>query len=208
MSVVYAFPDTVIQVFCKAPIVGQVKTRLQPELSAAQAVAVHEALATRTLAMVNERRLCPVQLWCAPSVEHPFFMCASVTYGVSLHLQAEGDLGQRMDAALRAGLKGYTSVILLGCDCPSLTTEDLRQAIHALKQPNEVVLAPTEDGGYSLIGVNRPQPELFIDISWSSAAVMEQTRGKIKALQLKSLELKTQWDVDTYEDYQRWLTYV
>jgi uncharacterized protein len=203
----YAFPDALIQVFCKAPIAGQVKTRLMPQLSAGQAVAIHQQLTLRTLALVSSPKLCPVQLWCTPSSQQPFFMQAAKDYALSLHTQTEGDLGERMDAALRAGLNKYAYVVLIGCDCPSLTVEDLSCAITALRQGNDVVIAPTEDGGYSLIGLTEPQPALFKGIDWSTAAVMAQTRLQIAALNLRSLELNLQWDVDTYADYLRFMAY-
>lgn len=197
-------PSSVIQVFCKAPIVGQVKTRLMPQLTAKEAAEAHRQLATQTFKLVQDARLCPIQLWCSPSSQDAFFLNAAKAFDFSLHTQVTGDIGVRMDFALTAGLKEYSSVILLGCDCPSLTVEDLSAAITALQQGNEVVLAPTEDGGYSLIGLNAPQPALFKEIAWSTAAVMAQTRQKTANLKLRSFELKTQWDVDTYADYERY----
>ncbi|NOT84173.1 MAG: glycosyltransferase [Methylococcaceae bacterium] len=201
----FEFPSAVIQVFCKAPIAGQVKTRLMPELSAEQAAVVHRQLSLRTLALVSAAKLCAVQLWCAPSAQHPFFIQAARDYALSLQTQSSGDLGERMAIALRSGLESYQYAVLMGCDCPSFTRDDLVQALTALKNGPEVVLAPTEDGGYSLIGLKRPQPALFKGISWSSAKVFAETQRKIKALKLNSVTLRTQWDVDTYADYLRFI---
>ena len=100
----YPYPNAVIQVFCKAPLAGTVKTRLMPQLSAEQAADVHRRLALRTLELVCSAPLCPVQLWCAPAVDHPFFTEAAENYALTLLTQSNGDLGQRMDAALSAGI--------------------------------------------------------------------------------------------------------
>lgn len=69
----YQYPDSVIQVFCKAPIAGQVKTRLMPVLSAEQAMQVHIELSERTLKLLHDAALCHVQLWCSPTIEFHFF---------------------------------------------------------------------------------------------------------------------------------------
>ncbi|MEQ1636017.1 MAG: TIGR04282 family arsenosugar biosynthesis glycosyltransferase [Methylococcales bacterium] len=201
----YEFPDAVIQIFCKAPVAGQVKTRLMPQLSAEQAAAVHQQLSLRTFALVSSLKLCPVQLWCAPSIQHPFFIKAAEDYSLSLYTQANGDLGERMDSALKTGLKNFAKVLLIGSDCPSFTAEDFITALRALSTDNDLVIAPTEDGGYSLIGLKSPQPELFKDIPWSSAAVFTRTLAKLTALGLQAVELRTQWDVDTHADYVRYL---
>lgn len=66
------YPNAVIMIFCKAPIIGQVKTRLISQLTAEQATEVHIKLAERTLQLVTLNQLCAVQLWCTPSIDHPF----------------------------------------------------------------------------------------------------------------------------------------
>lgn len=199
----YQYPNTVIQVFCKAPVPGQVKTRLTPKLSAEQAAQVHQRLTRQTLALVTSSNLCSVQLCCSPSISHPFFSELVNTFPLTLFPQSSGDLGQRMYQALCLACKKFEHILLIGCDCPSLTPDDLEQTIKALSTNYDVVLAPTEDGGYCLIGVNNPQNELFSGILWGSAEVLNQTRVKIQILKLNCLELETQWDVDNYADYLR-----
>jgi rSAM/selenodomain-associated transferase 1 len=201
----YQYPNAVIQIFCKAPVAGSVKTRLMPQLTAGQAVEVHKQLTQRTLELVCSAHLCPVQLWCAPSVDHPYFTKAADDYALNLLTQPAGDLGQRMAAALNTGIRQFGYVLLIGCDCPSLTRDDLASALSALSGNHNVVLAPAEDGGYSLIGIKQFQPELFKEINWGSSEVLAKTRIKINALKLLCYELKIQWDVDTYTDYLRFL---
>lgn len=201
----YSFPDAVIQVFCKAPVPGQVKTRLMPDLSADQAADVHQQLTLRTLELVCRDDLCEVQLWCSPTVSHPFFTTLEKQFSLTLFLQTNGDLGERMYKALCSGTEQFKNVILIGSDCPSLTKSDLVSAINGLDSGYNTVLAPAEDDGYCLIGSSVPRRELFANINWGSSEVLAKTREKIIALDLNCLELKTQWDVDNYQDYLRFL---
>ncbi len=207
LSMPYQYPDTVIQVFCKAPIAGQVKTRLITEsISAEQAMQVHIELTERVLKRLQNAALCPVQLWCSPNTEFDFFQQLATRYSLSLHQQSDCGLGERLSVALNAGLQNFKQVLLIGCDCPSFTTEDFEQAIVALKHGADVVLAPTEDGGYSLIGINAPQATVLSDsdMPWGTSQVLAITRERIKQQRLKGHEIRQQWDVDTPEDLARY----
>jgi uncharacterized protein len=201
----YQYPNAVIQIFCKAPVAGSVKTRLMPQLTARQAAEAHQLLTQRTLELVGSAHLCPVQLWCTPSIDHPYFIKAACDYTLTLLPQPSGDLGRRMTYALNTGIEQFGCALLIGCDCPSLTRDDLASALSALSGNYDAVLGPTEDGGYSLIGLKRLQPELFNGIAWGTSEVLAKTRLKINALKLRCHELQMQWDVDTYADYQRFL---
>ena len=197
------FPNAVIQVFCKAPVPGMVKTRLMPELTDVQAAAMHRQLTLQTLDLVCRIDLCAVQLWCSPDTTHSFFEQIAQDYPVSLKTQPEGDLGIRMDRAITEGLQHYRRAILIGCDCPSFTLADITAALQALDTSYQSVLAPTEDGGYSLIGLKQPTATLFQTIDWSTPKVLSQTRSKLEQEKLSCFELSRQWDVDTYADYLR-----
>lgn len=200
------FPDSVLLIFCKAPILGQVKTRLQPTLTPAQAVDAHRQLTQFTLNTAFQQSLCDVQLYCAPDIQHAFFTQCANDYPLALKIQQGDDLGARMHHALSAALTGYQHAILIGCDCPSLTVNDLQQALSALQQGMDVVIAPTEDGGYALIGLSTPQAALFENMQWSHDQVMNITRLKVKKAFLQLYELALQWDVDTVVDWTRFLT--
>ncbi len=199
------YQQAVIQVFCKAPVAGLVKTRLTPGLSAEQAAEVYRQLTVNTLDLVCQPSLCAVQLWCSPDDRHPFFNQLAKTYPLTLQIQSNGDLGQRMNHAINTGLAHYEQVILIGTDCPSLSQTEFHQAIKALQQEYDAVTAPTEDGGYSLIGLNKPAPAIFKAIDWSTPKVMQQTRNKFVEMKLRYHELALQWDVDNHNDYLRWL---
>lgn len=195
--------SSLIQVFCKAPEPGKVKTRMQPQLTPEQSAQLHMKLAIHTLQKVSGVAGFSVELWCSPDCKHPFFQQMSSRFGVKLCAQSDGVLGKRMLDAMRQGLQRHQQVLLIGCDIPSFVERDFQDASAQLKQDATVVIAPTEDGGYGLIGATHAIPELFEDITWGSACVMQQTRRKINQAGIKHVELAEQWDVDEYSDYQR-----
>ncbi len=191
--------------FCKAPIPGQVKTRLIPPLTDEEAANLHCKLTRKTLATATQNELCAVQLWCSPLTGHPFFQELNQTYLVELCLQQGADLGERMHHAFCQALTKYKQAIIIGCDCPSLTGEDISRALTWLTQGNDCVIAPAEDGGYVLIGLTKPQEQLFKDMPWSTDRVSAMTRERLIALNLRHQELTRQWDVDTPVDLNRYL---
>lgn len=201
----YPFPDSVLLIFCKAPIPGQVKTRLQPALSAEQAASAHVELTEMTVSRAFETPLCPVYLYCWPDSTHPFFLDCKDRYPLRLAEQRGADLGSRMQNAFREALSSYRHALLIGCDCPSLTAEDLRRALSALQDGHDAVFAPAEDGGYALVGLNEPQAELFEHMNWGTADVMARTRQRAGEAKLSVYELTAQWDVDDFADWQRYL---
>ncbi len=201
----YQFPDSALLVFCKAPIAGQVKTRLQPVLSAEQAVAAHKQLTQMTLDLACRQPLCAVQLYCAPDPQQEFFQQCAERYPLTLATQQGDDLGGRMLAAFKDALSQYRHAILMGCDCPSLTVDDLQDALITLKNGKDVVVAPAEDGGYVLIGMNAPHPELFENMAWGGATVMAETRRRAAGASLAVHQLPMQWDVDMPDDWLRYL---
>jgi rSAM/selenodomain-associated transferase 1 len=203
--VIYAHPGSVMLIFCKAPVPGQVKTRLLPALSAVQAAGLHKRLTRITIERALRQRLCPVQLWCTPDTLHPFFRQCAQDYPLTLHRQNGSDLGERMHNAFDDALQNYRSAILTGCDCPSLQAADLKQALIVLESC-DAVFAPAEDGGYVLVGLNRPQAALFENIPWGSENVMELTRNQAVLQSLSFNELPQQWDVDTSDDLTRLYT--
>jgi len=201
----YLFPDSVLLIFCKAPIAGQVKTRLQPALSSDEAATAHRQLTLMTLARAVQQPLCEVRLYCAPDTGHAFFRQCAEAYPLTLAAQCGDDLGERMLNAFNDALSHYRHAVLIGCDCPSLTVDDLREALAALQNGSDAVIAPAEDGGYVLIGLNTPQPALFSGMSWGNEQVMAQTRHRATGASLTVHELARQWDVDTIGDWDRYL---
>ncbi len=101
-------------------------------------------------------------------------------------------------------LRDHRRVLLVGTDCPALTTAHLAQAA-ALLDDHDAVVWPAEDGGYVLIALHRAAPELFAGVDWSTPQVMAQTRERLQQLGWRWAEPAALWDVDRAEDYDRLL---
>ncbi len=199
----YLFPESRLIVFCKAPVPGKVKTRLTPALSQTEAAALHRQLTLRLLRMLCESSLCPVELWCSPSVQHPFFITCARQFDITLHQQKGENLGGRMCHAFDDVLTRADSALLLGCDCPSINSDDLQRAFKALELENTIAIAPAEDGGYVMIGLTQTLPMLFSDIAWGTHTVFDDTVQRVKHLGFSLYQTTRQWDIDTIDDWQR-----
>jgi uncharacterized protein len=185
-----------IAVMAKAPIPGLAKTRLIPALGADGAARLQARFITATVE--TALAVGSVTLWAAPDDTHAVFR--QFASHAQLASQAEGDLGARMLAA--AAARGGP-VLIIGTDCPTLTVEHLRTAGDLLRDGVDVVINPTDDGGYALIGLNKPQPGLFTDVAWSTPTVMAETRRRLAQLNLSWREPARLWDVDTADDLDR-----
>ena len=190
-------------VFAKAPTPGEAKTRLIPALGEAGAAALHRRLVMHCLRAARDSGLGPVELWCAPDADDPFFRDCERRCGVSLHPQGKGDLGARMQRAFESALVRSARAILVGSDIPALSAQYIRDADQALARGDDAAIGPAEDGGYALIGLSRCDPELFRDIPWGGSEVLAETRKRLAALSWRSSELPVLWDVDRPEDLER-----
>jgi rSAM/selenodomain-associated transferase 1 len=195
--------ETCIVVFARAPVPGAAKTRLIPLLGAAGAAALHSLLIERTLATALASAVGRVELWCAPSAQHPLLSACLQRHGIDGMTQCDGDLGARMQHAAASTLATTRRVLLIGNDCPALTAADLRAAVRALEEQHDAVLIPAEDGGYVLLGLNNWDARLFTDIAWGSDQVLAATRTRLSALNWRWHELPPSWDVDRPQDFVR-----
>ncbi|HHJ39474.1 MAG: hypothetical protein AXA67_09170 [Methylothermaceae bacteria B42] len=193
--------------FTKAPVPGEVKTRLTPVLSPQQAAALQARLTFNLIELLAGSAIAPIHLYCHPTIHHPFFQALAKRFALFLHPQQGADLGEKMHHAFEEMLGlGYRQALLAGCDSPSLTVADFRQGIQALNQGKDIVLAPAEDGGYVMIGLRRPCRDLFTAMPWGTEAVLSETRRRIRQFNLDCFELPLQWDLDRPEDWRRWRT--
>ncbi|MBF0285315.1 MAG: TIGR04282 family arsenosugar biosynthesis glycosyltransferase [Magnetococcales bacterium] len=196
----------VVQLMGKAPLPGYAKTRLIPALGPDGAAAAQRRLMTRLCSIVgawvaaSPRR--SWRLWADPDLTHPCWR--ELAPAEHLRVQPPGDLGARMSFIAREGLKEADAVFLLGTDTASTDFQLLDDAESALAQ-GRAVLAPAEDGGYTLLGLRRWHPALFHEISWGGATVAEQTRSRFHALGWPWWESQPQWDVD---DAASWFRFV
>ena len=190
-----------VAILARAPIPGAAKTRLIPALGAAGAARLQRWMLQRTVAMALVADVGPVSLWCAGDPAHPDFAVCRAFGRVDLHPQAEGDLGERMLAAV-ASSPTPAGTLVIGTDCPALGAAHLRESARALGG-NDAVVIPAEDGGYVLVGMKTPAPEAFAGVDWGSARVMAQTRQRLAALGWRWHEADPLWDVDLPQDLER-----
>ncbi len=191
-----------IAVLAKAPIPGLAKTRLIPALGARGSARLQRRLTRMAIRTAIEANLGPVTLWCAPDARHRFFRALHRTTGVACRDQASGDLGERMHAAFQLHCAA-SPLLLIGTDCPSLSPSHLRDAAQALLAEADAVIQPAEDGGYVLVGLRTPHPDIFHSIRWSTPSVMADTRDRVRTAGLAMKELEVLWDLDNPEDLRR-----
>ncbi|NKB31971.1 MAG: DUF2064 domain-containing protein [Pseudomonadales bacterium] len=199
----FRHPGSRILLYAKAPVLGEVKTRLEPVLGEEKSLLLHQAMTSRVATLLNSSRLAPWQLWVSADVSNEFFL--TLCNKKNICLQEGEDLGEKMarSAALTLEQQGVNSIIILGSDCPGYDASYLENALEKLAEGSEVVLGPAVDGGYVLIGLRAVYPALFTGIDWGSSRVFEQTVARIEALNLSYSVLETLWDVDRPEDLPR-----
>ncbi len=189
-------------IMAKAPVPGKVKTRLLPSLSPEEAALLAEKLLKETVNSVvrNLPGVHPVVAVAPPEgIPH---VRSLLNVPISLIPQPEGDLGNRLSILFeQAFASGAAGVMALGTDHPNLPAAYLRQAAVLLRSGGDrVVLGPTEDGGYYLIGLNRPHPELFEGIPWSTPEVFKITLERARRIGLEPYLLPRWFDIDRPED--------
>jgi len=191
----------VLAVFVKDPRPGTVKSRLAGALGAEAAAAVYRVMAEGVV-----RRTAPrsdeygrVIVFDPPESGGTVGEWLGVEAAV-LMPQSPGDIGARMARAFEELFeRGARRVALTGTDVPALEREDVRAALESLDE-HDVAIGPATDGGYYLIALKRPQPELFRGIGWSGPDVLTKTLERAATGNLDVRVLRTMGDVDTVED--------
>ncbi|HAU69214.1 MAG TPA: hypothetical protein DCW52_12555 [Gammaproteobacteria bacterium] len=185
-----------LYVFAKAPIAGQVKTRLQTHCSSQQAASIAEILLSETLKRCTEFWPGELVLSVGNDSDHPFIQAIAAQYNIKVVGQCAGDLGNKMQNTFE--LYG-TPAAIIGADVALITQNSLGQAHTALSQHNNAI-GPSEDGGYYLIGLAETHASLFDGVDWGTADVMAQTmaRANDHAINLQGLEMIR--DIDEWVD--------
>jgi len=191
-------------VMTRYPIPGKVKTRLIPDLGSAGAAELQRRMTERALAAARcaaarEAIEIEVSYTDAPERQVREWLGPSVR----LREQRPGDLGQRIWQAVDAAFcDGAVAVVVVGADSPDLTDAQLSAAFATLGG-NDLVLGPAEDGGYYLIGLARPLPDLFEGVPWSTERVLAETLRIADRLGLTPVLLEELVDIDRPEDLGR-----
>jgi rSAM/selenodomain-associated transferase 1 len=189
-------------VFVKAPRPGTVKTRIARTAGAARACGIYRQLVEAVLGNLASLRCVELRFSPDDALEEIKSWQRGDWDAVP---QGSGDLGARLVRTFEiAFANGAERVAIVGSDCPEVQKADVQVAWKELKS-HDVVLGPAVDGGYWLIGLRAPQPELFRDIAWSSDQVLAKTLTRAKSLGLRIQLLRILSDIDTEAD---WNAYV
>lgn len=198
-------PKQHLIIFTRYPEPGKTKTRLIPALGVLGAANLQRQMTEQTIFQVKE-----LQQSTALSVEVRFvggslqLMEDWLGFDLVYQSQSEGNLGERMWLALQDAFHdGAERVVIIGSDCPDLSSQILTTAFEQLQFSN-IVLGPAIDGGYYLIGLQQPIPDLFVNIEWGTAQVFQKTVNIAQSLNLSLFYLPELADVDRPEDLPIW----
>jgi rSAM/selenodomain-associated transferase 1 len=191
--------ENLLIVFLKAPRASFVKTRIAKTLGPENASIIYRALADDLLAnLIPEKGFEIIVMFWPPDGSKEIEQWLENKF--KLQVQAEGNLGKKISSAFSDALnKNYKNVIIIGSDLPYLNAEDIHGAFNDL-ETTDLLLGPSSDGGYYLIGLKKPCPPLFEDINWSTPQVLPQTLSRAKKAGLSFKLLPEKRDIDNYED--------
>ena len=193
-----------VAIMAKAPLPGEVKTRLCPPLSHGAAAQLYQCFLLDKIAQVNTLQRATPVVSHSPADSRSIFE-ALVPAHFMLIPQRGDDLGARILSTFEQLFRqGYTQVIVIDSDTPTLPVAYLERALRLIAEgENDVVLGPTEDGGYYLIGLRQSYPALFERMPWSTPEVFPETRRRSAQYGLTVACTEYWYDVDTPEDLTR-----
>lgn len=189
-----------LAVMAKAPVAGKVKTRLTPFLSSKGAAELYRCLLLDLLESLRSFREADLFIAFTPVEAASFFKEIA---GFACFPQQGQDLGERMNHAfMELSNKGYRNIVLVASDLPVFPARFLEDAFAILEGPeeNSVILGPSRDGGYYLIGMSRLINEIFHGIPWSSESVLPATIEKLASLGIQICLAPRWFDIDTLAD--------
>lgn len=198
-------PQEHVIVFTRYPEPGKTKTRLIPQLGAEGAARLHRLMTECTLAklrLLSTDRSVTIAVFFDGGNE--LLMKLWLGSDLNYRRQASGDLGKRMHAAFDAAFReGAERAVMVGTDIPELSREVVERALTEIERV-DLVLGPTIDGGYCLIGLRKAYRELFTGIPWSSGTVLADTLETAQRLGLSTVVLDPLRDVDRPADLEHW----
>jgi len=190
-------------VFAREPRPGTVKTRLAARLGTKAAAEVYAKLLARALRLAEESQFPQRYLFAAEPEEIEYFDHRLDAAQWRVRAQCRGDIGQRMYDAFESVLQEHEFAVLIGSDVADCTVADLDRAWAALaRTPESVVIGPSVDGGYWLIGLGETHRSIFDGIPWSTIHVLARTQDRTAALGLDVVTLSARHDIDEIEDLQ------
>ncbi len=193
-------------IFIKNPELGKAKTRLAATVGKEKALEVyHDLLShTRKVALeVNADRL----LFYSQTIDNNDEWSLD---SFKKYLQSEGDLGEKLKHAFAAGFDSdYDQLVVIGSDCPVLSAAHIEKAFEDMSKTEDssaskVVIGPSNDGGYYLLGMRKYYYHLFENKPWSTDKLLESTVAELEERKVRFSLLEELYDIDTEEDLKRW----
>ena len=184
--------------FARDPVLGRVKTRLQPLLDAETVLQLYTCFLRDSIDKIRAVEGAAIFVGVYPSISSEFFEKLSAEGEANIFAQEGGDLGERMkNAFLRFLGEGYQNVVIIGSDSPTLPVSYIEMALASEK---DVAIGPSSDGGYYLVGMRGRLTEIFSDVAWGMDGVLSQTMDRLRSAGAE-LELLPLWyDVDRPDD--------
>ncbi len=194
-----------LAIMTKAPRVGQVKTRLTPPLSAEEAAALNICFLRDLAVSISKAGHAAQGVACYTPTGAEKEYCDILPAKFQLMAQRGGELGQRLTGAVEDLLSvGFAAVCLINSDSPTAPAAVFAEAVRILSSSNErLVLGPSDDGGYYLIGMKRLYPRLFEGVAWSTDQVFAQTQERAAEIGLEAHLLPVCYDVDDRSTLQK-----
>jgi uncharacterized protein len=192
-----------VGIFCKTPAAGFSKTRLSPPLRAEDCSAISTCFIRDLAGTIDSLGVdvTPYAVYTPVGTEPA--LAALLPSRFRLLPQCDGEFGTRLNHAISELLgAGHVGAIMVNADSPTLPPSILRAAVDALRRGDAVVLSPAVDGGYTLIGLSRPHPEVFADIPWSTSEVYRLTRERAAEANIPVIEVPRWYDVDDQQTLQ------
>jgi len=184
--------------FAKDPVEGQVKTRLSPLLDAPTILSLYRHFLRDSIDKVNSVAEADRFIGIASDPKTDYFDEVSHNHPIRLFVQKGGNLGERMRQAFEDRLKeGYERVVIIGSDSPTLPIAYIEQALQSEK---EVVIGPSTDGGYYLVGMQGKVTDIFEGVAWGTDRVLSETLEVLKDQRTEAELLPVWYDVDLPED--------
>ncbi len=199
-------------VFVKDPVAGKVKTRLQSHLSPDKIVEIYKSFVTEILSKCSRLKGMDKFLGCSPAKDDDFLKGLATKYKMKSFNQRGKDLGERISNAFKFCLKkGYSEIILIGSDSPTIPVDFIKKAFLQLTR-NDFVIGPCCDCGLYLIGAKRGKVnEIFRSIELDTGGDVNEILKKMNSMNVSFFMLPFWYDIDTIEDlrfFENHLTYL
>ncbi|MFH2044089.1 MAG: TIGR04282 family arsenosugar biosynthesis glycosyltransferase [Pseudomonadota bacterium] len=189
--------------FAKEPVCGQVKTRLGRDIGMNASSSIYDLMLRHIINNVVSDKDYDTIIYKTSESSKAYF--DETTKGMIIKDQPEGNLGHKMHSVFKLGFaQNYERICIIGTDCPDISHFDIQKTFELLKTC-KLVLGPSKDGGYYLIGLSGFYPQLFEDIAWSTESVFSATLKIAESFGIKYKLLSVKTDIDEITDLEKYI---